>query len=305
MGLCTAEESIAVEERLKSDAQFKKEYDLLCAIDTEAKNYSYTAVDGKGAWKKISSKLNKPSRPVQLNPNKNFTWMRVAAILVVLLTTAIVYRVNQSHTDIEILTIMADQHGEMFDLPDGSKVWLKKGSQLSYYEAEDKSSRKTTLEGVGFFVVKPNDNKNFEVATSHLKVVVLGTSFEVEQKTVEVLEGKVEVESKNSNEKVILGQHDAVQVSDQGEFSDYYISLAEDPFKWRTASLKFQDTPLRDILSRLEDHYQIKVIFDEEMLDNQYTFNFENLDLEEIIKLIEEVTSTKVKIANQEYRFKA
>jgi transmembrane sensor len=294
-GLASEQEVKDIEMQLSQDPDFLKEYELLKKLELAVLQYQYPDSSKNAVW----DKMNKGSHKKKLNLIQS-KWVRVAAILVVLLTVTLIYK-NESNSK-EILTIKSDQHGEMFDLPDGSNVWLQEGSELSYFNNTKENIRQATLNGVGFFVVKPNDNKNFEVLTKHLKVLVLGTAFEVAPKSVSVQRGKVEVSSKTNTQTVVLGANEIVSMVN-GEISEPKPTENQIA-SWRVQGLKFNNQTLSTIVEAIELHYQIKVIFDESLLNQKFTFNFVGLDLEDVISLLEQVTATKVKFSNKEYHFK-
>jgi transmembrane sensor len=294
-GLTSAQEAVELEAQLKADPAMQREYELLVTLEGAVSNYQYPESNKKEVLENITQPKSRPTRKIFSS-----NWVRVAAILLAVFSVTLLYKevVNEKN----ILTIMANQQGEMFDLPDGSKVWLQKGSELSYYNNSRKNIRQATLNGVGYFVVKPNDNKNFEVATSHLKVLVLGTEFEVGPKEVRVERGQVKVMSISNQQNVIIASEEKAQLIN-GNLVESSISK-KDIAKWRVQAFRFSNEQLSTVVESLELKYQIKVIFDDNLLVQRFTFNFEGLDLEEVITVLQEVTGTKVKVSNREYRFK-
>jgi ferric-dicitrate binding protein FerR (iron transport regulator) len=293
-GLCTEAELLQVQSLLESDSDFRAECDLLKSIDAGIGHYAYPKSNKEKAWNAITQSPEK-----RIIPLYSRTWFRAAAVLVVLFSAFLVFKNGDSNKD--ILTIKANQQGEMFDLPDGSKVWLQKGSQLSFYNNTKEDIRQANLTGVGFFVVKPNDNKKFEVTNGHLKVLVLGTAFEVSPFSVAVEHGKVQVTKDNAGDTVFLNKQEKVDWDDKGLVQ---MDVDNEVAAWRSQSLKFKNESLSNIVESLEAYYQIKVIFDQNLLQKEFTMDFGGLDQEEVIQLLGAVTETKSKFSNQEYRFK-
>lgn len=64
-------------------------------------------------------------------------------------------------------------------LPDSSRVWLNANSTLQVDSGYAGTERLVSLEGEAFFDVRPNRSSPFVVKTSHLKIRVLGTAFNV------------------------------------------------------------------------------------------------------------------------------
>src|SRR5690606_15971211 len=63
--------------------------------------------------------------------------------------------------------------------PDGSKVWLNAGSQLTFPEVFDEDQRTVYLTGEGYFDIKHDARRPFYVYTADMLVTVLGTAFNV------------------------------------------------------------------------------------------------------------------------------
>lgn len=93
-------------------------------------------------------------------------------------------------------------------LPDGSIVWLKAYSKLSYPEQFSDTNREVKLEGEALFEVAENPKKPFVITCGELKTTVLGTSFNIRanRKDIEVnvLTGKVALSSEYSDSNMIL-----------------------------------------------------------------------------------------------------
>lgn len=84
-------------------------------------------------------------------------------------------------------------------LPDGSKVWLNSGSNLTYQNGFGRKNRTLTLDGEGCFDVAKNKELPFEVYSGNVKIRVLGTKFnmksysEDEDTKVTLIEGSLNV----------------------------------------------------------------------------------------------------------------
>lgn len=86
------------------------------------------------------------------------------------------------------------------ELSDGTEVWLNAGSKLQYAQSYNLRGREVKLEGEAFFKVHTNAQKPFTVRASDLKILALGTSFNVkaypEDKTVvtTLVDGEVKID---------------------------------------------------------------------------------------------------------------
>ncbi len=93
-------------------------------------------------------------------------------------------------------------------LPDGTKVWLNAGTNITYNTSLfGKNERQVTLIGEGFFKVAANPDKPFIVNAKNLKIRALGTEFNVkaypEEDNVEttLVKGIIKVDGKDRNRK--------------------------------------------------------------------------------------------------------
>src|SRR5690606_11414510 len=85
--------------------------------------------------------------------------------------------------------------------PDGSKVWLNAGSQLTFPEIFEEEKREVYLEGEGYFEVEGDRKRPFYVHTADMVVKVLGTTFNVSSyhddpfASTVLLSGEIELQS--------------------------------------------------------------------------------------------------------------
>lgn len=167
------------------------------------------------------------------------------------------------------------------DLEDGSTVTLSPHSQLQYPAHFAANKREVQLTGEALFEVSKNPEKPFYVITDKLVTKVLGTSFyvrtvEAARKTeVEVLSGKVSVYEKekvnNENPGVVLTPNHKVTFFAQEKH--FITGLVEKPLPQIQAiaskpeTFEFDDTPIRDVLNKLEKVYGIDIELENEKLN--------------------------------------
>jgi len=145
-----------------------------------------------------------------------WTWQRVAAswIVIVIGSGALGWWTHQDHLTetqpaVSALTTIQARMGSQstVDLPDGSRVWLNGGSQLSYDHAYDIHDREVQLTGEGCFEVAINPEKPFVVKAGNLSIKAYGTTFNVkaypEDKVIitTLVKGKVTIVGKDENDK--------------------------------------------------------------------------------------------------------
>ncbi|CCH02195.1 anti-FecI sigma factor, FecR [Fibrella aestuarina BUZ 2] len=206
--------------------------------------------------------------PVLRLPIWRQSWFRVAASLTGALLVGLGWytlNVPGRHT---IETAYTET--KQVTLPDGSTVTLNRNSSLTY--ADDWSAdkpREVWVSGEAFFSVhrhaaptataptRPSDA--FIVHTDLTNVEVLGTQFDVNTrrgKTRVVLnEGKVKLTRPGANESLLMQPGDLVDVSPSATGFQKRRVDVDSYDAWRDGQLRFDQTPIRDIISGLEDIY--------------------------------------------------
>jgi len=103
-----------------------------------------------------------------------------------------------------------------FVLSDGSVVTLAANSTLRFQKRFGNTDRKVYLDGEAAFHVSKDEANPFKVYTGELVATVLGTTFNVKEQQggalvlVELLEGKVKVETGNTGSSIILNPNERV-----------------------------------------------------------------------------------------------
>lgn len=172
-------------------------------------------------------------------------------------------------------------------LPDGSKVELAPRAQLAVYINFNQQNRNVRLLGDATFDVKRNAAMPFVVYSGDIITKVLGTRFRIRStephKKIEVLvqSGKVTVYRQYNKEASTNTESNGVILSPNQKvtyFPDnhqFAASLTENPQPVdivtsgnSTISLMFEETPLGEILGKLEEIYGIEIELDREVLAN-------------------------------------
>lgn len=177
----------------------------------------------------------------------------------------------------------------VINLPDRSTIVLYPRSEISYAKAFTGVKREVYLLGEAFFEVSKNPSRPFYVYANGLVTKVLGTSFMVQtnditrQVKVVVKTGKVSVYAQNRltdtnqqedyklggtvltpNQQVVFSAEDTRMVR---SIVKEPTLLEQDVQKQRFV---FKRTPMAEVFSTLEKAYSIKIIFDEETMNECY-----------------------------------
>lgn len=224
-------------------------------------------------------------------------WPAIAAAAAVLLVFAVVYDFSVQPTEIRIAgddgqtRILLRSNDKFFNssdtvkeiwLADSSRILLQPKSLLSVAGSFNAAERDVNLEGEAFFDIKRNEKKPFKVYTYGVITKVLGTSFTIKapskngQVTVAVKTGRVSVQSKSKppgsggsalKREVILTPNQ--QVTYSPDDAVLKSSLVDNPLPViapSTVRNEYEDAPIHQIISDMEDLYGVEIAYDAELL---------------------------------------
>lgn len=177
-------------------------------------------------------------------------------------------------------------------LPDGTRVILNGNSRLQYAASiAHQRHREVILSGEAFFEVRHlPEHARFSVLTENARITVLGTDFNVcargQRTAVSLLNGRVELGSLEGTEKQVLVPGNTAEISGGG------VIVREDNVEsrasWRKHIWVFNNTPLKEIVTRLEESYGIQVTIDTHVdLDRTISGTLSTKNLATLYKALE------------------
>jgi transmembrane sensor len=294
----TADENMAVREWLalsetnQTDfAQFEKIW--LASRDLNSKS----DVNVDLAWNKFKSKVTAQPVIKQLKPK--YTWLRIAAILVVAIGAWTVYTVfgPQSYIDVNANKEVLSQ-----TLPDGSELTLNKFSHISYANNFKKNRSIHLDSGDVFFSVAKDKTKPFIIKIDHIVVEVVGTSFNIKhlnQQTEIVVETGI-VKVSLGNEEIKLFKGERVTIS-AGNYQLHKIQTDDQLYNYYRSKLFLaNNTPLPKLVAILNEAYgsNIRLNDDTKKLTITTTLQF-NKSLDYNIEIICQTLINLKAIRNQ------
>ncbi len=198
-----------------------------------------------------------------------------------------------------------------FKLPDGTKVQLKVGSELTMADDFGKTERVVTLKGEAKFEVAHDANRPFRVKTDNVVTTALGTIFVARSAAngkvgqVSLIEGKVKVEYKatinNDAPKAAVTLTEGTQVRFEKEtpvFSEIE-KLPSQIVNWQQLKvLSVEKMQLSEVFSKLSDTYGVRFEgVDKELANYTVTGMFDtNLPLSDIMEVLAFANDFKYKI---------
>jgi transmembrane sensor len=307
LGEATPAETAQVKQWLTADAGNQAYYDELKKVwETSLQLASVSRVDENKAWQRFRQRIQdteeNDQQPVQVIPKTSFSWMKIAAAVIVVIGLAVLgYWIYDNRTPRQLLaqasnTVVTDT------LPDGSVVTLNKASSLSYPSRFSNGKRAVTLKGEAFFHVAPNKAKPFIISVNDIEVTVVGTSFNIRSekgRTAVIVEtGIVRVTRNGKTVELHANEQLSVTAAD---------SLAKAPVTdklynyYRTKEFVCENTPLWKLVEVLNEAYQSNIVIGRpELRDLRIDIPLYNESLDRVLDLVSLTLPVKIKkTANQ------
>ena len=183
------------------------------------------------------------------------------------------------------------------NLSDGSSVWLRPGSILTYPKQFDFKNRKLFLEGEAFFNVNTDKEWPFVVRAGSLDVVATGTKFMLKaflhDDLVEagLISGSVHIEWKDKQNKRLQQNIHLLEVV---QFSNTKLAIVDkrnmSPRKanWNHYNLAFEGTSFGVMMEELAGWYNIELDVHPELPHDQpITMTVHEESLTEILEILQ------------------
>lgn len=306
LGSLSPEETIHVEELLKSDTAFQQEYQEykdLFEASSAIKFEDKSPFDTHAAWSKFETAISEKA-PQKSSPRKLWTSLyRVAAVVLLSLSFYVFINKWNSNSFTPGLVYESTKKQTVQGLVDGSQIYLGTSTDLVLDQAFNQEDRKMRLNGKAFFVVKPDKNRVFEVVTNHLTATVKGTTFLIRtddhSTSVGVNTGIVEVRVGNQTVTLVAGEQLDFTTDNGGMVSRSMFN--ETALKeFQSNAMDFYDTPLSVILQRLKESKGINIVAPKDWAEEKYTMELSNATVDQIIQTIELTTGHKV-VKNEDF----
>jgi len=244
-------------------------------------------------------KNNQPQKDVKvikMNPMRRL-W-RVAAAIVVIFAASYFYI---STLDESVSTQYAERNEVR--LPDNSEIILNADSRITYSEKNWAKERNISLQGEAFFKVAKG--QKFTVATNDGLVTVLGTQFNVENRTgffeVTCYEGLVSVIFNGKETKLPAGNS---FIAINGNVLNTEPPAETTP-SWMSNESTFKSIPLNYVLDEFERQYNIEVKTENVNLEQLFTGSFSNTNINLALQSISTPSQIKYELEGNNVLFYA
>lgn len=263
-----------------------------------------------------AEKRYKPYKKVQKRQRK-LVWATMAAAASILLLVGFLARqsfiqndrTEQSRVASIDYRILESKSGQKTSVQysDGSKIVINANSKMRLPErTTGADTMQVWLEGEALFSIarKPDsESRTFIVHTPDGRVSVLGTTFAVNTtkslSQVVLAEGSVRINVQGKGQKTglaytMLPGEMALFSPESDEIKVQQVN-AEVYTSWASDTLILDNTPLADLIERIEFTYDVKVQVEiEELLSQKLTGRFENVNLEFLLKGIAQALDVEV-----------
>lgn len=226
-------------------------------------------------------------------------WLKAAASLLLLVTASyFVVKVSEPQKQVAAHN---EREDEKRILPDGTIVWLKKHSELTY--AEIFNERYAKLTGEGFFEVAKDAEHPFIIQCGEMTVTVLGTSFnlKVSRDSVELklLTGKVNFSSIANPAGLQVVPNERVLYTAQTGIKKYALQPHE--VKQVIANtgynMNFIHARFVEVVQRIEQKFEVTItLSDSEMEECHINLDITDHSLQSSLQMITSVLNVEYKI---------
>lgn len=177
------------------------------------------------------------------------------------------------------LIVQVPANGEVQEviLPDGTKVWVNRGSVLKYPAHFAKNSRRVELDGEAYFEVKRDQSRPFTVTSDAMSVKVLGTIFNLRSyknsflTETSLIEGAVEVRGNRNEGQIVLSPGQKAELNRKtGRLQVKQVNSKLDAV-WHDDLIPFESATIFEIASVLERFYQVKIILSPDICNSTYS----------------------------------
>lgn len=220
--------------------------------------------------------------------------LRIAAALAFLLTAFWGYRQFAGNQADAVIVFAGQSEKQQVNLPDGTRVWLRKNGRLEYPATFNGEIRQVQLDGEAYFEVTSRPDQPFQVKLpDNGQVEVLGTEFGVKSKAgdseaiVLVRSGKVRFSPGGmKNGPALIAGDKAVYNLQSAQIKRSKVSSFND-LAWHSGGLEFVRTPLKEVVADLEKYYSVSIeIKNPELFNCKYTSPLTNQPIEQVLETL-------------------
>lgn len=300
-------EGRATDEELEKLLEWLREKENRIVLDKfrlvwqESLEQDYFPGGGRESWNRLQAQLWQKSFLKWQSMRKTERFFRYAAIFFFVISIGSIawYFIHRPVEVSEAYTTVAADKGQVskVQLPDGTKVWINSGSEISYNNFFASSHRNLKIKGEAYFDVAKNENIPMIINCGEVNVKVTGTSFNINsykwEKDIEVVleEGSVELMGVADNRVLYkLNPGNRLLFNKQDDKIKVLEANTTKYTSWKDGIMNLYDLSMEEVLMRLNTRYNQKFEIDTAVKNFKYTFTIKNEPLHEILQLMEKIT---------------
>lgn len=260
-----------------------------------AKHYKEGGLDTEKAWRKFAS--DKGIR--RTIPLRRYL-LAVASVALLLVGITSIYIWQKNKPEWVIVSTVYGQQKDVY-LPDSTLVQMAGDTRIRYNAKEyGKTGRDVEMKGKAFYKVTRDESRPFSVQTQWAEVEVLGTSFQIHEQPasveVNVASGKVRFTAGDDKKKENIILTEGMSANYSMETQEMKVQTKENSnyFSWKTGVIRFQDTPLEEVIDDLTDHYSVHVKSRSQIRGEKLTATFESLPLDHVLLIINQTLDVRL-----------
>ncbi len=297
-GLLSDQEVRRVNQWVDKDAANKQLFDEIKAYWKAESffrdDYDY---DTEAALENVKTRVQRTTKSIVVSRRRYF---QIAAALLLLACVATFLWAPVQHTK----KYSTKSDSKVVHLKDGSKVFLRPFSQITFKDTDD-GIITSTLDGQAYFEVSDKPLRIFEVIFDQNKVRVLGTAFSINSKPVKglphvsVSSGSVNISSANE-EKIVTKDQDVYISRSNKILIRPRISGLDD--SWKTERMAFSNESLNIVIDAISRHFNTQIEFESNSIKEcKVTAIFIQESIENVFDHIENTTGVAIRKENDIY----
>ena len=290
------------------------------------KLHDYAATPAAGSWRAITDALDQKQKAQKTKTRQLISYSIAASVTMVLIGTFLMFQFNKPVKTIAVKneahpamvtgeknittqpkTNKIEQKNELANLeitqktkslkkevtlPDGSKIYLNRNSEITY-EENFTQNRVLHLKGEAYFEVQHQHGNPFVVYGQESKTEVAGTTFMIRTlgnglwDEIYVTSGKVKFSPiHNASQVDLLTAGTKAVLSENNK--PVKQEIREPNFAaWKNEKIVFNNTRVDEVISTLEKYFAVPIeVSTPEIYNCRFTGTFEKSDINEVLQVL-------------------
>lgn len=260
----------------------------------------------KEAYNRLTQRIRRAQRPVAMRS----LYLKISAAAVLLIIVGWLFRnswLNRLAPHRQVAVTSITGHIKKQILSDGTIVWLKGDSRLTFPATFGSGDRTVTLQGEALFEVTKDAAHPFLIYCGTLTTRVLGTSFNIrhtgKETEITVLTGKVALTTAQLKRMLLFPNEKAI-------YSEPAATLAKDSVKAKAPvaaltqgteyDMAFNDAGMTEVISRIEKKFEVNISLQDAAINNNLiTADLTDQSLKNTIEIICQVLNLEAEIKGE------